>query len=59
MFGNDAFSLWASKVDFRELALIHQVLSKSVWINPISGAMLLGGGVHTFLDSLFPVTMAM
>ncbi|KAM1228352.1 hypothetical protein ACFX2J_007458 [Malus domestica] len=31
----------------------------SAWINPISGALLLGGGVYTFLDRLFPVTMAM
>ncbi|XP_015082956.1 cytochrome c-type biogenesis ccda-like chloroplastic protein [Solanum pennellii] len=31
----------------------------SAWINPISGALLLGGGVYTFLDKLFPVTMAM
>ncbi|KAH1247543.1 Cytochrome c-type biogenesis ccda-like chloroplastic protein 2 [Glycine max] len=31
----------------------------SAWINPISGAMLLGGGVYTFLDRLFPVTMVM
>ncbi|CAN4102842.1 unnamed protein product [Withania somnifera] len=31
----------------------------SSWINPISGALLLGGGVYTFLDKLFPVTMAM
>lgn len=32
----------------------------SAWINPISGAMLLGGGVYTFLDRLFPAaTMAM
>ncbi|XP_038903027.1 cytochrome c-type biogenesis ccda-like chloroplastic protein isoform X2 [Benincasa hispida] len=31
----------------------------SSWINPISGALLLGGGVYTFLDRLFPVTMAM
>ncbi|XP_004516451.1 cytochrome c-type biogenesis ccda-like chloroplastic protein 1 isoform X2 [Cicer arietinum] len=31
----------------------------SSWINPISGAMLLGGGVYTFLDRLFPATMAM
>lgn len=29
----------------------------SAWINPISGALLLGGGVYTFLDRLFPVTM--
>ncbi|KAB2615820.1 cytochrome c-type biogenesis ccda-like chloroplastic protein [Pyrus ussuriensis x Pyrus communis] len=31
----------------------------SAWINPISGALLLGGRVYTFLDRLFPVTMAM
>ncbi|KAJ4843463.1 hypothetical protein Tsubulata_006790 [Turnera subulata] len=31
----------------------------SAWINPISGALLLGGGVYTFLDRLFPTTMAM
>ncbi|XP_016439166.1 cytochrome c-type biogenesis ccda-like chloroplastic protein isoform X1 [Nicotiana tabacum] len=31
----------------------------SAWINPVSGALLLGGGVYTFLDKLFPVTMAM
>ncbi|KAL6199223.1 hypothetical protein ACLB2K_029009 [Fragaria x ananassa] len=32
----------------------------SAWINPISGALLLGGGVYTFLDRLFPATtMAM
>ncbi|XP_065862180.1 cytochrome c-type biogenesis ccda-like chloroplastic protein isoform X1 [Euphorbia lathyris] len=31
----------------------------SAWINPMSGALLLGGGVYTFLDRLFPVTMAM
>ncbi|GLT62516.1 hypothetical protein SLA2020_351480 [Shorea laevis] len=31
----------------------------SAWINPISGALLLGGGLYTFLDRLFPVTMAM
>ncbi|XP_031738652.1 cytochrome c-type biogenesis ccda-like chloroplastic protein isoform X2 [Cucumis sativus] len=31
----------------------------SSWINPISGALLLGGGLYTFLDRLFPVTMAM
>ncbi|KAG7015470.1 Cytochrome c-type biogenesis ccda-like chloroplastic protein 2 [Cucurbita argyrosperma subsp. argyrosperma] len=31
----------------------------SSWINPISGALLLGGGVYSFLDRLFPVTMAM
>ncbi|KAL9297922.1 hypothetical protein ACSQ67_023818 [Phaseolus vulgaris] len=28
----------------------------SAWINPISGAMLLGGGLYTFLDRLFPAT---
>ncbi|CAA0813886.1 Cytochrome c-type biogenesis ccda-like chloroplastic protein [Striga hermonthica] len=31
----------------------------SAWINPTSGALLLGGGVYTLLDRLFPVTMAM
>ncbi|KAE8677294.1 Cytochrome c-type bioproteinsis ccda-like chloroplastic protein [Hibiscus syriacus] len=31
----------------------------SAWINPVSGALLLGGGVYTFLDRLFPSTMAM
>ncbi|XP_044484596.1 cytochrome c-type biogenesis ccda-like chloroplastic protein isoform X2 [Mangifera indica] len=31
----------------------------SSWINPVSGALLLGGGVYTFLDRLFPPTMAM
>ncbi|XP_068668449.1 cytochrome c-type biogenesis ccda-like chloroplastic protein 2 [Aristolochia californica] len=32
----------------------------SAWINPISGALLLGGGVYTLLDRLFPATtMAM
>ncbi|XP_061968124.1 cytochrome c-type biogenesis ccda-like chloroplastic protein isoform X4 [Populus nigra] len=31
----------------------------SAWINPMSGALLLGGGVYTFLDRLFPPTMAM
>ncbi|CAI9756880.1 unnamed protein product [Fraxinus pennsylvanica] len=32
----------------------------SAWINPISGAFLLGGGVYTLLDKLFPATtMAM
>ncbi|KAK8983444.1 hypothetical protein V6N11_073857 [Hibiscus sabdariffa] len=31
----------------------------SAWINPMSGALLLGGGVYTFLDRLFPATMAM
>ncbi|KAK6132635.1 hypothetical protein DH2020_033624 [Rehmannia glutinosa] len=31
----------------------------SAWINPVSGALLLGGGVYTLLDRLFPVTMAM
>ncbi|KAI3992781.1 hypothetical protein MKX01_021742 [Papaver californicum] len=30
----------------------------SAWINPTSGALLLGGGIYTFLDRLFPVTMA-
>ncbi|PON44579.1 Cytochrome C biogenesis protein, transmembrane domain containing protein [Parasponia andersonii] len=28
----------------------------SAWINPVSGALLLGGGVYTFLDRLFPAT---
>ncbi|XP_071723625.1 cytochrome c-type biogenesis ccda-like chloroplastic protein [Rutidosis leptorrhynchoides] len=32
----------------------------SAWINPMSGALLLGGGVYTFLDRVFPpTTMAM
>ncbi|GAV85358.1 DsbD domain-containing protein [Cephalotus follicularis] len=32
----------------------------SAWINPVSGALLLGGGVYTMLDRLFPMTtMAM
>ncbi|XP_062077933.1 cytochrome c-type biogenesis ccda-like chloroplastic protein [Humulus lupulus] len=32
----------------------------SAWINPVSGALLLGGGVYTFLDKLFPAsTMSM
>ncbi|PSR95665.1 Cytochrome c-type biogenesis ccda-like protein [Actinidia chinensis var. chinensis] len=31
----------------------------SAWINPMSGALLLGGGIYTLLDRLFPVTMAM
>ncbi|CAK7327543.1 unnamed protein product [Dovyalis caffra] len=31
----------------------------SAWINPMSGALLLGGGVYTFLDRLFPLTMVM
>ncbi|KAL3503273.1 hypothetical protein ACH5RR_037722 [Cinchona calisaya] len=32
----------------------------SAWINPMSGALLLGGGVYTLLDRLFPATsMAM
>ncbi|KAG0468276.1 hypothetical protein HPP92_017604 [Vanilla planifolia] len=30
----------------------------SAWINPLSGALLLGGGIYTLLDRLFPVTMA-
>ncbi|KAI7983020.1 hypothetical protein LOK49_LG15G01984 [Camellia lanceoleosa] len=30
----------------------------SAWINPMSGAFLLGGGIYTLLDRLFPVTMA-
>ncbi|WOK96804.1 cytochrome c-type biogenesis ccda-like chloroplastic protein 1 [Canna indica] len=28
----------------------------SSWINPMSGALLLGGGVYTLLDRLFPAT---
>lgn len=28
----------------------------SAWINPMSGALLLGGGMYTFLDRLFPAT---
>ncbi|GFP78574.1 cytochrome c-type biogenesis ccda-like chloroplastic protein 2 [Phtheirospermum japonicum] len=31
----------------------------SAWINPVSGALLLGGGVYSLLDRLFPVTMVM
>ncbi|XP_010268823.1 PREDICTED: cytochrome c-type biogenesis ccda-like chloroplastic protein [Nelumbo nucifera] len=32
----------------------------SAWINPVSGALLLGGGVYTLLDRLFPpATMVM
>ncbi|KAK9085128.1 hypothetical protein Sjap_025539 [Stephania japonica] len=31
----------------------------SAWINPMSGALLLGGGLYTMLDRLFPTTMAM
>lgn len=31
----------------------------SAWINPMSGALLLGGGVYTFLDRLFPTSMVM
>ncbi|KAL0362724.1 UNVERIFIED_CONTAM: Cytochrome c-type biogenesis ccda-like chloroplastic protein 1 [Sesamum calycinum] len=31
----------------------------SAWINPMSGALLLGGGVYTLLDRFFPATMAM
>ncbi|KAI6690419.1 hypothetical protein NL676_027247 [Syzygium grande] len=31
----------------------------SAWINPVSGALLLGGGIYTILDRLFPPTMAM
>ncbi|XP_073118600.1 cytochrome c-type biogenesis ccda-like chloroplastic protein isoform X2 [Henckelia pumila] len=30
----------------------------SAWINPMSGALLLGGGVYTLLDRLFPATMS-
>ncbi|MQL72425.1 hypothetical protein Taro_004728 [Colocasia esculenta] len=28
----------------------------SAWINPVSGALLLGGGIYTFLDRVFPST---
>ncbi|GJM88053.1 hypothetical protein PR202_ga04072 [Eleusine coracana subsp. coracana] len=28
----------------------------SAWINPISGAFLLGGGIYTLLDRVFPAT---
>lgn len=28
----------------------------SAWINPVSGALLLGGGVYTLLDRVFPPT---
>ncbi|CAM8999571.1 unnamed protein product [Rhodiola kirilowii] len=28
----------------------------SSWINPMSGALLLGGGIYTFLDRLFPIS---
>ncbi|KAM7495491.1 hypothetical protein LguiB_030100 [Lonicera macranthoides] len=31
----------------------------SAWINPMSGALLLGGGVYTLLDRTFPTTMVM
>ncbi|KAH9605080.1 hypothetical protein KSS87_008607 [Heliosperma pusillum] len=31
----------------------------SAWINPASGALLLGGGLYTLLDRLFPITMVM
>lgn len=31
----------------------------SAWINPMSGALLLGGGLYTLLDRLFPATMSM
>ncbi|XP_031480740.1 cytochrome c-type biogenesis ccda-like chloroplastic protein 2 [Nymphaea colorata] len=31
----------------------------SAWINPVSGALLLGGGIYTLLDRLFPTSMAM
>lgn len=31
----------------------------SAWINPMSGALLLGGGLYTLLDRLFPATMVM
>ncbi|GAB2229941.1 hypothetical protein Droror1_Dr00014197 [Drosera rotundifolia] len=28
----------------------------SAWINPLSGALLLGGGIYTLLDRVFPTT---
>ncbi|KAL2944032.1 Cytochrome c-type biogenesis ccda-like chloroplastic protein 2 [Bienertia sinuspersici] len=31
----------------------------SAWINPLSGALLLGGGVYSLLDRVFPTTMVM
>ncbi|KNA09806.1 hypothetical protein SOVF_150250 [Spinacia oleracea] len=31
----------------------------SAWINPISGALLLGGGLYSVLDRVFPTTMVM
>lgn len=31
----------------------------SAWINPMSGALLLGGGVYTLLDKVFPPTTVM
>lgn len=31
----------------------------SAWINPMSGALLLGGGIYTFLDKMFPAAMIM
>lgn len=31
----------------------------SAWINPMSGALLLGGGLYTLLDRLFPTSMVM
>ncbi|XP_010694424.1 cytochrome c-type biogenesis ccda-like chloroplastic protein isoform X2 [Beta vulgaris subsp. vulgaris] len=31
----------------------------SAWINPLSGALLLGGGVYSLMDRLFPTTMVM
>lgn len=31
----------------------------SAWINPMSGALLLGGGIYTFLDKMFPAAMVM
>ncbi|KAK9121752.1 hypothetical protein Syun_019369 [Stephania yunnanensis] len=31
----------------------------SAWINPMSDTLLLGGGLYTMLDRLFPTTMAM
>ncbi|GAA0156819.1 hypothetical protein LIER_14219 [Lithospermum erythrorhizon] len=31
----------------------------SAWINPISGSLLLGGGIYTLLDKLYPTSMVM
>ncbi|KAL4185799.1 hypothetical protein AMTRI_Chr10g232540 [Amborella trichopoda] len=31
----------------------------SSWINPVSGALLLGGGIYTMLDKLFPASTVM